>query len=162
MKYALLSLLLVASVALADEAATEKATSGSWEITLGGSGVQSEGETWVGYDVSVSTNPLKPLPELWFGLNQGFAWEPVFAGSSDINANWSWHLIGDLYLNTGWSVGVVYSKAEDFTPEWRTGPEATFQYYFGDAFVYAGANYDIELDGGGNGWRYSFGIGLGF
>jgi hypothetical protein len=139
-----------------------KSESGSWEFTLGGGGVNVANDTSFGLDVGISTNPLKALPSLWFGLNQGFAWEPTFSGSSDVNVNWSWHVYKSLYLNTGWSVGAAYDQ---HTVAWRTGPEVTFQYYIGDsAFLFAGANYDIQLDRdrGPNGFRYSFGIGLAF
>ncbi len=159
---------------VAQAADTGKASEAwSWELTLGGAGTHVNNESLFGVDVSLSTNPFEFAPSLWVGLVQGAFWEPDFAGSTDVNLNWSWHLFGELYLNTGWSAGIQYSDVEadsdngefdvSFRGAWRTGPEATFQYYIGNAFIYSGVNYDIALDDySENGWRYSFGIGLAF
>jgi hypothetical protein len=158
MKTIILSSLLVISTLGQEE---EKAY-GGYEITLGGSGSTVSDRSSGGMDFSISSNPLKSVPSLWFGLNQGVYWEDGFSGSTDLNVNWSWHLVGDLYLNTGWSVGGEYWTGGCFNVDYRTGPEATFQYYFGKAFVYTGVNYDIGLSGQRNGWRYSLGIGIAF
>lgn len=138
-----------------------KSTPFSVEITLGGSGLNIDGESSFGMDFSVSTNPFEQLPNLWTGVAQGLYWEPTFAGSTDIFVDWSTHLFYELYVNTGWSVGGVYNET---SVNWRTGPEVTFQYYIGDnAFIYAGANYDLWLDNNDeNGFRYGFGVGLTF
>jgi hypothetical protein len=134
---------------------------GGYELTLGGGGTHINGENTLGLDVSLSTNPLSFAPSLWFGVVQGVYWEPTFSGSTDVNVNWSWQLYKSLYLNTGWSAGALYDT--EFDPIWRTGPEATFQYYVGDgAFLYTGVNYDIPLNGGERGFRYSVGVGLAF
>lgn len=154
-------LAIIASSATICAQESEKAY-GSYEITLGGSGSTVSGLSSGGLDVSLSTNPLKSAPSLWFGVNQGVYWEEGFSGSTDFNVNWSWHLKGDLYLNTGWSAGGEYWSECGFNVNYRTGPEATLQYYFGNAFVYTGVNYDIGLSNQKNGWRYSFGIGLAF
>jgi hypothetical protein len=68
-----------------------------------------------------------------------------------------------LYLNVGWSGGAEYDNS-GASAVWRTGPEATFQYYTSDnAFIYAGVNYDVfKSDRNEGGFRYSFGIGLSF
>jgi len=151
------------TLTLAPDATSGKSEAGSYELTLGGGGTSVDGENEVGLDFSISTNPFKQAPNLWLGLSQGVAWEPKLSGSTDVNANWSWHLFKALYLNTGWSAGVVYSRGDgEFDSYWRTGPEATFQYYVGDnAFVYSGVNYDV-ITRGESGFRYSFGIGLSF
>lgn len=131
---------------------------GGYELTIGGGGTAIDGEHLYGLDVTLSTNPLKPLPDLWFGIAQGAYWEPEFGGSTDLYADWNWHLFSELYLNTGWSVGVVYGDGHYF----RTGPQLTFQFYVTDSsFIYAGANYDLN-DGQSNGFRYSFGVGIAF
>lgn len=105
--------------------------------------------------------PSKKLPSLWVGVAQGVYWEPTFAGSTDIFADWSTDLYKDtIYLNTGWSVGTLYGGGSSIT--WRTGPEVYLQYYASDnAFIFAGVNYDF-MSRGDNGFRYSIGIGLSF
>jgi hypothetical protein len=141
-----------------------KSEAGSYEFTLGGSGsfVNEESSSY-GLDFSISTNPLEAAPNVWFGLIQGLYWEPRISGSTDVNINYSFNLFGDLYVNAGWSVGAVYARADgDFDHYWRTGPEATLQYYVAEnAFIYAGVNYDIVSEGE-NGFRPSIGIGLSF
>jgi len=115
-------------------------------------------------DFSISTNPLKARPEIWVGLVQGLYWEPTFAGSTDLFVDWSQNLWNDtLYLNVGWSGGALYDNS-GANAIWRTGPEATLQYYTSDnAFIYAGVNYDVfSSDKNEGGFRYSFGIGLSF
>lgn len=146
---------LIAFAASADE--PSKAY-GGYEITLGGGGEVIDGINAYGLDFSISTNPLKSLPNLWLGYAQGAYWEPVFAGSSYVYADWNTHLFSELYLNSGWSVGVVYGDGHYF----RTGPQLTLQYYVTvSSFIYAGANYDIN-EQRRNGFRYSFGIGMAF
>ena len=136
--------------------------SGAWEFTLGGGGTEIKGESAFGMDFSISTNPFKKRPEIWIGIAQGLYWEPTFAGSTDLFVDWSWNLWKDtLYLNTGWSVGGVYDNSGT-SAIWRTGPEATLQYYTSDnAFIFAGLNWDFQSRGD-NGLRYSFGVGLSF
>lgn len=155
-------LLLLSLLSLPILAEDPDAKAGGYELTLGGGGTALGEDQWQGLDIGLSANPFKTLPSLWLGVNQGLAWEPAFGGSTDINANWSWHLVGDLYLNTGWSVGAAYYSGECFTVDWRTGPEVTAQYYFGNAFIYAGVNYDLSLEGEEDGIRYSLGIGIAF
>lgn len=134
----------------------------NWELTLGGGGQSINGEaSSVGVDVGLSTNPFKTLPDLWVGAVQGLYWEPALSGSTDINSNWNFHIYKNLYLNTGWSVGALYSGGHLDT--WRTGPQATFEYYIGEnAFVYAGVDYDLWLSNSDaeNGFRWSFGLGI--
>lgn len=135
---------------------------GSYELTLGGGGESINGETTFGLDFSLSTNPLKVRPEVWVGFAQGLYWEPNFAGSTDLFADWSQNLWKEkLYANVGWSVGALYTNKELDT--WRTGPELTLQYYVTDSsFIFAGVNYDVWQSNSDrdNGFRYSFGIGL--
>lgn len=175
-KTLLLSLVALAAITLAAPAqsnAVESAKSEpfTFEFTLGGGGIEIDGVTEFGLDASLSTNPFKPLPNLWLGIVQGVAWDPQFFGATDVNANWSWHVFKELYLNTGWSFGAEYIEGAQAT--WRTGPEATLQYYVGEnAFIYAGVNYDLYSKAGGSnwqcnkdigdGWRYSIGIGITF
>lgn len=143
-------------------------TSGGWELTLGGGGVTIDGENSFGLDFSLSTNPFKSRPEVWVGVAQGLYWEPKFAGSTDLFVDWSQSILpskldDSLYMNVGWSGGVLYGDWEQ-NPIWRTGPEATLQYYTSDnAFIYAGVNYDVFSSDNNEGeFRYSFGIGLSF
>ncbi len=133
----------------------------SIEVTFGGGGI-SVGDTHeFALDFSFSLNPIAKLPNLWFGVNESVAFYPNFAGSTDLFSDWVTHIYKQLYVNTGWTVGTVYAKDEDFV--YRTGPEVTFQFYVKDnAFIYAGANYDIVGKQNDNGFRYSFGIGLTF
>jgi hypothetical protein len=138
---------------------------GSWEVTLGGGGTQINNDSTFGLDISVGTNPFKDRPEVWLGVVQGAYWEPTFAGSTDIYADWSQPILPEklddsLYLNAGWSVGALYDRHTSAT--WRTGPEASLQWYTSDnAFIYGGVNWDF-VSQGDHGLRYSFGIGLAF
>lgn len=163
---------LQAQTNLTVEVESGKSEVGSYEFTLGGAGTHIDGESAVGVDLSLSTNPFKFAPNVWVGIVQGLYWEPDFAGSTDLNINYSWHLFKELYVNTGWSAGVEYTDVEtesedgtenvSFEGFFRTGPEVTFQYYVGDnAFLYSGVNYDF-VSQGEDGFRYSFGIGLAF
>jgi len=139
-------------------------SAGAVELTLGGGGTEINGESAFGLDFSLSTNPLKARPEVWVGIAQGLYWEPTFAGSTDLFVDWSQNIWNDtLYLNVGWSGGALYDNSGE-NAIWRTGPEATFQFYTSEtAFIYAGVNYDVfsSDDNEGN-WRYSFGIGITF
>jgi hypothetical protein len=144
-------------------------SAGDWEFTLGGGGENIDGENVFGLDFSISTNPFEKRPEIWVGLAQGLYWEPTFAGSTDLFVDWSQAILpktfdDSLYLNVGWSGGALYGDYADENPVWRTGPEVTLQYYTSDnAFIYAGANYDVfSSDENEGNWRYSFGIGLTF
>ncbi len=133
---------------------------GGYELTFGAAGETIHNQSEFGFDVSVSTNPLKNAPEIWFGIVQGAYWGTAFAGSTDLFVDYSFPVYKEvIYLNPGWSVGSVYSKDDAIV---RTGPELTIQFYTsGNAFFYAGANYDI-VNKGQNGVRYSFGIGVSF
>jgi len=132
----------------------------SIELTLGGGGNVVNGQSAFGTDITFSTNPLKPLPSVWVGVAQGIYWEPNMAGSTDLYVDWSQDIWNDtLYLNGGWSGGVLYGS--NGTPAWRTGPEVSLQFYTHDnAFIYAGVNYDVWSTSGDHEWRYSFGIGI--
>lgn len=131
-----------------------------YELTLGGGGVGVGSDHSFGLDVSLSAHAIPSLPSLWLGVAQGVAWEPKFAGSTDLFSDWSWHLYKQLYVNTGWSGGAVYGVQGKTV--WRTGPELSLEYYVGDSsFVYAGVNYDFPSSGE-KGFRYSFGIGMTF
>ena len=141
-------------------------TAGSWEFTIGGGGISSNSDNTVGFDVSVSTNPFTPRPEVWVGVVQGLYWEPSFAGSTDIFVDWSQAIFpsklnDSVYINVGWSGGCLYGDYNE-NPSWRTGPEFTLQFYPSDnAFIYGGVNYDVfSSDGAEGGFRYSIGIGL--
>jgi hypothetical protein len=126
---------------------------------IAGGGTTINGDSEFGFDVSLSTNPFKNLSSLWLGVAQGVYWEPSFSGSTDVFADWNTHLFGKLYLNTGWSVGIVYDSEDSFT---RTGPEVSLQYYTSEnSYIYVGVNYDF-VSKGDNGFRYGFGIGLSF
>ncbi len=138
-------------------------TYGSIELTLGGGGLtvpNHGGTTEFGIDVSIDSNFIKKFPSLYLGVAQSIAWEPSFAGSTDIFADWSTDIWKQtLYLNTGWSGGAVYDKHSTI---YRTGPEVSLQYYTSDnAFIYAGINYDIAIKHDNN-IRYSLGIGITF
>ena len=135
---------------------------GKWEMTLGGGGDVNPktGDSVFGADVSLAHNPLQSLPSLWFGVNQSLYWEPEFAGSTDLYSEWAWHLYGDLYVNTGWSVGALYDKSFDNSTIWRTGPQVEFEYYLSDStFLVTSLNYDFPSRGDSD-FRYSFGIGF--
>jgi hypothetical protein len=154
---------------LASEASESEKASGGIEITLGGGGETFEGESYFGLDFSLSTNPFESRPEVWVGIAQSLYWEPSFAGSTDLNVNWSQSILPTLLndsvnLNLGWSGGVLYDNDSETETVWRSGPEATLQYYTSDnAFIYAGVNYDVyRSDKNEGGFRYGFGIGLSF
>ena len=77
-----------------------------------------------------------------------------------MDANWCFHLYGNLYTLPGWSVGAAYDNETD--PIWRTGPELQLQYYFTDScFILGQGNYDIVSRGSGD-FRWSVGIGWEF
>jgi hypothetical protein len=164
MKKYIITLLAIVFIGLNINAQSTNSTSGKEfggiEVTLGGAGTEIDNESSFGLDFSISTNPFERIPQVWVGIVQGLFWEPTFAGSTDLTLEWSQPIWKDtLYVNPGWSVGSVYDR-NDYI--WRTGPQLTFQYYTSDnAFIYAGANYDI-VSKGDNGFRYSFGVGLSF
>lgn len=130
------------------------------DLTFGASGTTIAGHSELGIDVSASVNPFAAVPSLWVGGSQSLYWEPAFAGSTDLDADWSQQIYKQLYINPGWSVGNVYAVgSQDF---WRTGPEVTFQYYTSDdAYLYSGMNWDF-VTSGKPGLRWSFGIGIEF
>jgi hypothetical protein len=133
---------------------------GSYELTLGGTGVTSPktGDTQFGIDVSLSVDPFKKAPNVWVGAAQSLSWEPAFAGETDIFSDYSWHLYKQLWLNTGWSAGVSYDTTSSVI--WHTGPEASFEYYIGDSsFLFAGGNFDLPSRGD-SGFLWKLGIGL--
>jgi len=143
-------------------ASNSKAELFAVEVTLGGAGiVTTKGDSAFGVDFSIATNPLKANPNIWVGVIQGLYWDPNFSGATDLYAEYSIHIYKDLYLNAGWEGGIVYDSSDHY---WRTGPEASFQYYVSDdAFIYVGANYDFNFhDCVPDGLRYGFGIGLHF
>ncbi len=120
----------------------------STEITLGGFGSNVDRENETGF---------KKLPDLWVGIVQETYWGSSFSAASDVNLNWSTQLYKELYVNTGYAVGVEYGDSTNF----RHGPEITLQYYVGEnAFLYSGASYKISKDY--KGIFYSWGIGLVF
>ena len=139
------------------------------ELTLGGAGITNpkNGETQFGLTFTLSAPPLKQ--PIWFGISQELSWSPSFEGATDLYSDWAWRIWKDkLYLNTGWSYGGVYDRQ---SISWRTGPEASLEYYTtGNAFIFAGINYDLLTKSSGSSWqtagpnalRYSFGIGIAF
>ena len=151
------SLFAAFNIAYAEEQAQQ-----NWQLSIGGGGETINGQpSSVGVDVDLSTGPFKSLPNLWFGVVQGAYWEPYFFGSTDLNSNWSFHVYKNLYLNTGWNVGALYSSEGIDT--WRTGPQASFQLYIGDnSYMYTGVDYDLWLSNreAESGFRWSFGVGL--
>jgi hypothetical protein len=138
--------------------------SNSIELTLGGGGTVIDGESVFGLDFTLSINPIKVRPEVWIGIAQGLYWEPDFAGSTDFYVDWSQAILpskldDSLYINLGWSGGALYTSDEIYT--WRTGPEASIQWYTHDnCFIFAGVNYDVWVSEGEKEFRYSFGLGI--
>ena len=144
-----------------------------YELTLGGGSVYvpATGSSETSLDVSLEFNPFKSYRNVWIGVQESVAWAPTFAGSTDLIGEYSWHIAGDLWLNTGWTVGAAYDTATSAI--YRTGPEATLQYYIGDsAFIFASGNYDL-VQWGNNSvshsladsqtpLRFSWGIGITF
>jgi hypothetical protein len=157
------------STSLSLSNAPAEKTSWPMELTLGGSGVTNprNGDTEFGLSFSFSVQPLKQ--PIWFGISQDLGWSPSLEGATDLDAAWSWKLVQDkLYLNTGWSVGVMYDRE---SIGWRTGPELSLEYYTkGNAFIIAGVNYDLMTHTASDGWqtakdsplRYFFGVGIAF
>lgn len=144
-------------------------SSGGWELTLGGGGETIDGRSYHGVDVSLSSNPFQSRPDVWIGVAQSAYWEPTFAGSTDLFVDWSQAILPSLlndtlYLNIGWSGGILYDNDSSTKSIWRSGPEATLQYYVGsNAFIYAGVNYDVYRSDDEEGeFRWSFGVGLSF
>jgi len=149
-----------------------KANGMPMELTFGAAGVTNPktDETSFGLDVSFSLQLFKKLP-VWIGIAQGFAWEPTFSGSTDLDTTWSFDIVKDkLNLNVGWAGGATYDTSNI---GWRTGPELQLEYYTsGNAFIYIGANYDLFThdtegwhaaeDSGLNNLRYGAGIGIAF
>lgn len=154
------------AITLAD---TNSAKGMPMELTLGGGGITNpkDGSTEFGLNFTLSAQPLKQ--PIWFGISQELGWSPSFAGATDLYADWSWRIYKEkLYLNTGWSAGALYDRE---TIGWRSGPEISLEYYTtGNAFIFAGINYDLLTKASGSGWktggdngiRYSFGIGIAF
>lgn len=137
---------------------------GGYELTLGGSGTSINGKNAFGVDLSLATNPFKKYPQIWPGISQSVYWEPKMSGSTDIFVDWSQNIWRKrLYVNLGWSGGALYGEIEK-NPIWRTGPEIALQYYTsGNAFLYAGVNYDVfESNKQSGNVRYNFGIGMSF
>lgn len=139
------------------------------ELTLGGGGlvVPSNGHSEFDAAVSLSVQPFsKPI---WFGISQELGWSPSLAGATDLDAAWAWAVYKDkVYLNTGWSVGATY---DSHSIEWRSGPEIELEFYTsGNAFVFAGLNYDLFTHNAIDGWvvarqnalRYDLGVGIAF
>lgn len=142
---------------------------GGYELTLGIGGETLDGRSYHGVDVSLSTNPLEARPEVWVGVAQSLYWEPNFAGSTDLFVDWSQavlpSLLNDkLYVNVGWSGGLIYDNESSTSSVWRSGPEVTFEYYTdGNAFFYLGANYDVYRSDDEEGeFSWKGGIGIAF
>ena len=135
------------------------------DLTLGGAGTSFHGQNEFGLDASFSIDPFQKLPSLWVGASQSVYWQPSILASTDIDADWNTQIYKNLYINSGWSAGSIYGKGG---PGYRTGPEAIFQYYTTDnSYIYFGVNYDLitnqqtdSNNSSGDGWRYSFGIGI--
>ena len=73
--------------------------------------------------------------------------------------------------NAGCAILHAMKIVTGFLTGWRTGPELQLEYYTtGNAFIYAGLNYDLFTHTASGGWetaganalRYSFGIGIAF
>jgi len=142
------------------------------DLTLSSAGTSYGGQNEVGIDVSVSIDPFQKLPELWVGVSQSLYWQPAFAASTDIDADWNFNITDKICVLGGWSIGDVYG-ASDVDNLIRTGPEVIVQYYVDDhAYLFGGVNYDLLTKQGGQGWqtsnsnnngfRWSIGIGLEF
>jgi hypothetical protein len=110
-------------------------------------------------DFSYSANPFTFARPLWLGVSQALGWKP-FAGSTDLDANWCFHVFGNLYTLPGVSGGLVYGS--EGKPVWRTGPELQAQYYLkDDVYIIGQGNYDIVSIGKPD-IRWSLGIGWEF
>ena len=131
------------------------------DITISAGGlVVPNGQSENALDFSFSLNPFKSARNLWLGVAQSVAWSPQFAGSTDLDANWSFHIYKQLYLLPGWSVGTVYQA--NSSAIWRTSPELQAQYYLGDdVFIIGQVNYDF-VSRGKNDFRWSLGVGFEF
>ena len=140
------------------------------DLTLSSAGTSYGGHNEVGVDFSLSIDPFEKLPDLWVGVSQSLYWQPKFAGSTDIDADWNVHIYKQIYLQGGWSIGNVYGP--ETYDLWRTGPEAILQYYVSDdVYLYGCVNYDLltkdshsgwQTDSENNGWRWSIGLGWEF
>ena len=129
-------------------------------ISAGGLVLPSNGQSETALDFSFSLNPFKSARNLWLGVAQSVAWSPQFAGSTDLDVNWSVHIYKQLYLLPGWSVGSVYQV--NSSTVWRTSPELQAQYYLSDdVFIIGQVNYDL-VSQGKNDLRWSLGIGYEF
>lgn len=144
---------------------------GKYDITFSSAGSRYGGHTQQGIDFSISTDPFEKLPDLWVGMSQSLYWAPKFGGSTDLDADWNFHVVGNLYAQGGWSVGDIYGAGVQNLI--RTGPEFIGQYYLStDTYLYAALNYDLLTKQSGqgwttsssenNGWRWSLGLGVEF
>jgi hypothetical protein len=118
------------------------------DLTVSQQGTAYNHNRSFGLDVSLSIDPFASVPSLWVGVSQSVYWQPAFAASTDVDADWVFNVHGNWYVNPGWSIGEVYGAN---TPRLtRTGPEVEVQYYFNDNwFIAFNANYDLvtEQDG---------------
>jgi hypothetical protein len=129
-------------------------------ISAGGLVLPSNGQSETALDFSFSLNPFSTVRNLWLGVAQSVAWSPQFAGSTDLDANWCIHIVGNLYTLPGWSVGTVYQANSSVL--WRTSPELQLQYYLSDdVFIIGQVNYDI-VSRDENDVRWSIGLGWEF
>lgn len=135
---------------------------GKYDLTIGGDGFTNPHTLKNGFeiDVGLSSNPFKKLSNLWIGIDQAIGREPSLSGSTDLTAYWPVDVYkGSIYINPGWSGGVLYGDGEPSI--WRTGPIVEGQYYVTDnSFVYTDINYDLLMSKGNGGFRYSIGIGI--
>jgi hypothetical protein len=140
--------------------ASDDVTKHDITISAGGLVLPSNGQSETALDFSFSFNPLASARNLWFGVAQSVAWSPQFAGSTDLDANWSVHIYKQLYLLPGWSVGTVYQA--NSAAVFRTSPELQAQYYLSDdVFLIGQVNYDL-VSSGDNAFRWSLGLGWEF
>jgi len=140
--------------------ASDDVTKHDITLSAGGLVLPSNGESESALDVSFALNPFSAARNLWLGVAQSVAWSPQFAGSTDLDANWSIHTYKQLYLLPGWSVGSVYQVSTSAV--WRTSPELQAQYYLSDdVFIIGQVNYDI-VSQGDNDVRWSIGLGYEF
>jgi hypothetical protein len=148
------------TLALSTNAPAADKAYGSYELTLGGGGFTSPktGDTQFGLNTTLSTDPFKQAPNVWVGAGQSLSWEPSFAGETDLFSEYSWHIRGQLWLDTGWFGGIAY--ASDSAAVWHTGPYVEAEYYIGDSsFLFF--EYDLDMASRGDSTLpYRFGIGI--
>jgi hypothetical protein len=129
-----------------------------WDLTLGGGGIVDThtGANQQSLDGSFSFDPFKQVRSLWIGASQSVGWKPWDA-ETDIDADYSIQVWGNLYFNPGWSAGIEYG---DTQPIYKTGPEVQVQYYTSDdTYIYGDVNYNIQSRNSNNvTWELGFGF----